>query len=97
MCEHLIDLENEIKSKNIKETYRGQVWTKNCREWVYFDCYLNIESLRIKFNFPGFIKHHENNDNKSGLEEGFYCELCKDAIMGLNRQFDKRDNIITIR
>ena len=97
MCEHLIALENEIKNLHVKETYRGQAWSNNCREWVYFDCYLDIENLKIKYKFPDFIKHHVNNDCKSGLEEGFYCELCKDAIMGLNRQFSKKDNIITVK
>ncbi|MBN2535729.1 MAG: hypothetical protein JXB88_22815 [Spirochaetales bacterium] len=97
MCEHLSELENELKRQGIPETCRGQVWTKNCREWVYFDCYLDIESLRKRFHLPGFIKHHINNDTKSGLEEGFECELCKDAIMGLNRRFRKDDGKRIIR
>jgi hypothetical protein len=97
MCEHLVQLEKELKQLKIKETYRGQAWTKNCREWVYYDCYFDIEQLRKRFNFPGFIKHHFNNDNKSGLEEGFVCELCNDAIMGLNSKFKINDNKIVIK
>ena len=92
MCEHLTELENYIKEQNITETYRGQAWSDNCREWVYFDCYFDIDMLRQKFNLPDFIKHHVNNDYKSGLEEGFVCELCNDAIMGLNRNFERDDN-----
>lgn len=91
MCEHLSELENELKRLGITETCRGQVWTKNCREWAYFDCYLDIEKLRQRFHLPDFIKHHTNDDMKSGLEEGFVCELCNDAIMGLNWKFKKDD------
>lgn len=92
MCEHLIGLENEIKGLGFVETYRGQTWTKNCREWVYFDCYFDIEKIRKRLNLPDFITHHINNDNKSGTEEGFYCELCKDGIMGFNRNFKTSDD-----
>ena len=91
MCEHLSELENEIKQQGIPETYRGQAWGDNCREWVYFDCYLDIRSLRRRFHLPEFINHHRNNDPKSGTEEGFECTLCNDAIMGLNWKFRKGD------
>jgi hypothetical protein len=97
MCEHLEMLEQELKRRNIKETYRGQAWSKNCREWVYYDCYFDIEQLRKRFNFPYFIKYHSNDDVKSGLEEGFVCELCNDTIMGLHSKFKSNDNKIMIK
>jgi len=28
---------------------------------------------------------HENTDERSGLEKGFVCEECHDAVMGLVR------------
>jgi hypothetical protein len=83
VCEHLAKLEEELIKANIKETYRGQVWTKNCREWVYFDVVLNTESLSKRLNLPSCVSIHENLDPKSGTERGFYCEICKDGIMGL--------------
>lgn len=92
MCEHLVELENEILSQGVKETYRGQAWGDGTREWVYFDCYLNIVKLQKRFDFPDFVKHHKNDDVKSGTEEGFVCELCKDAVMGLNIKFKKNDD-----
>lgn len=92
MCEHLQILENELKSLGIKETYRGQPWSKNCREWVYFDCYLDIKSLQERYKFPEFIRHHYNDDERSGLEEGFYCELCRDAVIGLNSKYRDDDD-----
>lgn len=88
MCKHLIQLDKALKAQGHLELSRGQSWSKNCREWVYYDCYLDIESLRKEFGFPDFIKHHENDDPKSGTEEGFVCELCNDGIMGLNRKYE---------
>jgi hypothetical protein len=49
-----MELDHYIKSKNIKEIFRGQAWSKNCREWVYYDCILNIDKLKEKFNLLGF-------------------------------------------
>jgi hypothetical protein len=40
MCEHLKPLENYLVDLGITETFRGQAWSKDCREWVYFACIL---------------------------------------------------------
>ncbi|SDP96250.1 hypothetical protein SAMN05428975_4192 [Mucilaginibacter sp. OK268] len=95
MCEHLIELERFIKANGIQETFRGKAWSDSCREWVYFDCLLDLTSLRNRFQFPAFILTHINDDNKSGMEAGFVCDLCKDAIMGLHPHFAKGKVIIT--
>ena len=84
MCEHLQPLEDYIKAKKIPEIFRGQAWSDNCREWVYFDCVLEPESLKAKFHLPSFVTMHENADEKSGKELGLVCTQCKDAIMGLH-------------
>jgi hypothetical protein len=83
VCEHLSNLEEAMLKEGVKETYRGQAWTDDCREWVYFDVVLDIESLSRRFNFPACVTVHENLDPKSGQERGFFCEICKDGIMGL--------------
>ena len=82
MCEHLEPLDNELKEKGIKETFRGQPWSANCREWVYYDCLLVVESLRKRFALPAFVVVHSNDDPRSGLEAGIVCDLCKDAVVG---------------
>lgn len=82
MCEHLVKLDNELKEKGITETYRGQTWSRNCREWAYYDCVLDLEKIQQRYHFPDFVKVHINDDGKSGMEAGFYCDECKDAIMG---------------
>lgn len=84
MCEHLSALERELKQKGIKETFRGQAWSDNCREWVYHDCQLDLANVRSRYHFPSFVVDHINDDNKSGLEMGFFCEECKNAVIGLH-------------
>lgn len=89
MCEHLIELDNEIKAKGISETFRGKAWKNNCREWVYYNCQLDLGSLRNKYAFQDFIINHRNDDNKSGMEVGFICDICHDAIIGLHPHFGR--------
>jgi hypothetical protein len=83
MCEHLAGLDNELREKEIKEIFRGQSWTANCREWVYYDCVLDLEAIRRRHSFPDFVIPHINTDEKSGTEAGFVCERCQDGIMGI--------------
>ena len=83
VCEHLINLDQELSSSFANETSRGKAWTNNCREWVYYDVVLDISSLENRFNFSSCIEIQENNDPRSGLEKGFVCKTCNDAIMGL--------------
>lgn len=82
MCEHLKQLDDDLQQKGIRETFRGQAWSDNTREWVYYDCILDLEGIQKKYQFPDFVKVHINNDNRSGLEAGFYCEKCQDGVMG---------------
>ena len=30
-------MEQALIARGIRENYRGQPWSMNCREWVYFD------------------------------------------------------------
>lgn len=82
LCEHLCDIENELLKEGYKETFRGQAWTQNCREWVYFDVVLDVEELRDRYNLCSYIQLHENLDPKSGAERGIVCSSCHDGIMG---------------
>jgi hypothetical protein len=91
VCEHLRSLENDLDKSGIKETFRGKAWSNNCREWVYYDCILNLSQIRFYYRLPDCVKAHANDDPKSGAERGFVCELCQDAIMGLHPDFSKSD------
>jgi hypothetical protein len=50
---------------------------------------MDLEKLRARYNFPSFIETHINDDGKSGMEAGFVCELCKDAVIGVHPYFGK--------
>jgi len=94
VCKHLIKLEKDLKDRGVIETYRGRAWSEDCKEWVYFDCQLDLVSLRRKYSFESFIVDHGNDDNKSGMELGFVCSMCKDAIMGVHPYFGRNKMIV---
>jgi hypothetical protein len=81
-CEHLRELEQALLDAGIAETYRGQAWSDNCREWVYFDCILDLRSLRKRFRLGEIVKDHDHRGTHDGCERGFYCSQCHDGIMG---------------
>ena len=85
VCEHLKQLEDELIAAGVKETFRGKAWTRNCREWVYFDCYLDRESIRKRISFDPCVKDHELLGCHEGQESGFQCQKCKDGIMGVHK------------
>jgi hypothetical protein len=85
VCEHLRQLDEAIHAVGIAETFRGQAWSSNCREWVYFDCYLDVEAIRRLFELPAFVVDHVNDDPKSGRESGLVCKECDDAVIGLHK------------
>jgi hypothetical protein len=82
VCEHLIALEEEIKSKCINETFRGRAWSLNCREWVYFDCCFDFDTIKRRLNLDNCVIKHEHLGTHDGQELGFYCSICHDGIIG---------------
>ena len=89
LCKHLQPLEQEILSKHVKELSRGKPWTKNCREWVYFDCYFDVPSIQKRMSLPDCVKYHELLGTHDGQEAGFECTKCKDAIMGHHKAYSE--------
>lgn len=87
MCEHLEALDKALQHSGIRETYRGSPWSKNCREWAYYDCTLLHERLRQQFNLPDFVEYELIGDPKAGSEAGLVCTKCHDAIMGYHPEF----------
>ena len=82
-CEHLRGLEQAILGRRIRETFRGAAWSQKCREWVYFDCYLDLEAVRGQFSLAECVQDHELRGTHDGQERGFVCRLCHDGIMGV--------------
>lgn len=82
MCIHLKPVEDYLLSKGYHEVYRGQVWSNNCREWIYFNTILQPQELIIQFRLDSTIIIHDYQDIKVGSELGLECTICHDAIMG---------------
>lgn len=85
LCPHLSELDEAIKAKGIEETFRGEAWSKNCREWVYYACYLKRDDLRKLFHLADCVLDHEHLGTHDGAEEGFFCAEHRDGIMGVHR------------
>lgn len=83
VCEHLAALERHLLERGERETFRGQSWSENCREWVYFSCVLDLANLRARFNLAPCVVDHVHNGTHDGREAGFVCAQCDDAVMGL--------------
>lgn len=80
-CEHLRALEQALIDAGIKVTYRGAAW-QVAREWVYFDCVLDLAACRTLFSLPDFVVEHTHRGTHDGCEHGLVCRSCQDAIMG---------------
>lgn len=82
-------LEKPVKKAGIRETYRGRTGSKNCREWAYFDCRLDVKRIREDFRLADCVKEHSNDDRRSGLEAGLVCDVCHDAVMGVHASLSR--------
>lgn len=82
VCEHLHPLEQAFLDAGIEKIHRGQPWSRNCREWVYFDAEFDTGAIMRRFQLPDCVEVTENTDPKSGIEHGLFCSLCMDAVMG---------------
>jgi hypothetical protein len=83
VCEHLRPLEELLIARGIRVTFRGQAWSMNCREWVYFDCFLDTNAIRKAMTFPVYVQDHAHRGTHDGEERGLVCTQCHDAIIGL--------------
>jgi hypothetical protein len=90
ICEHLRSLEQAILARRIRETYRGQPWSLNCREWVYFDCFIDTVAVMSTFAFAECVQEHLHRGTHDGQERGLVCSQCHDGIMG---SYDQRPDL----
>ena len=87
VCEHLSRVETALARHGIGVTFRGRSWSKRCREWVYFNAYLDVVRIRQEFPLPACV---HDCDRLDGRERGLYCEQCHDALIGLPRRIAGR-------
>ena len=93
-CKHLRQLEAEIIAAGLRETFRGRAWTVDCREWVYFDCYIDRKSIRKRMTLADCVLDHEHLGTHDGQESGFVCTQCHDGIMGVHKQYRKGGTVV---
>ncbi len=86
-CEHLQQLEEEMIAAGVPITFRGQAWSDNCREWVYFNCYLDRVAIRNRMALSPCVLDHDHLGTHDGQEAGFRCSECKDGIMGIHKHY----------
>lgn len=90
-CEHLRELESAIIARGVRETFRGAAWSNNCREWVYFDCYLDLEAARKAFTFAACVHDHTHRGTHDGEERGLVCAAHHDGVMG---RYEPRPGVV---
>ena len=73
-----------LQAAGIAETYHGQPWTANCREWVYFACCLSNADIRRRFESADCAVDHSHRGTHDGQEQGFVCAIHHDGIMGIH-------------
>jgi hypothetical protein len=83
-CEHLIELDRALAEAGFKETFRGAAWSANCREWVYYDCVLDRDAIRRRYELAACVQDHEHRGTHDGQEAGFVCTVHHDGVMGLH-------------
>ena len=83
-CKHLRALEQDLINNSVEITFRGKAWSKNCREWVYFDrVFDDAEALIKQFNLDRkYVRVHKHIGTHDGTEIGVKCIQCHDGIMG---------------
>ncbi len=90
-CEHLIEVEQALIDAGMAITSRGQAWSK-VREWVYFDCVIDLAACRKLFELASCVEDHEHIGTHDGCELGLSCELCKDGVMGRHPELHSSDH-----
>ncbi len=93
LCEHLTELEQALIAAKIPVTFRGQPWTSNCREWVYFACWLDRPAIRARFAIADCVNDHDHRGTHDGQEAELVCSICHHAIMGVHSAH--RENLPT--
>jgi hypothetical protein len=83
VCEHLKALDDELTAAGIEVVYRDrQPWSKSCRNWTRYKCFLDLALLRDRFKLDDCVIDWEFKDHWQGNERGFVCSEHFDAIIG---------------
>ncbi len=89
VCEHLAELEQALLAANIPITFRGQPWTSNCREWVYFACWLDRPAIRSQFTLADCVHDHDHLGTHDGQEAGSCVQPATTPSWAHTRRIDR--------
>ena len=85
ICQHLRPVFDYIRSQNLHILDVCTPWSRNCRNWVYFEnIVLDPESLKRRFGLPEFVVPHVHKGTVDGAEQGLVCSIDHDGLMGLH-------------
>ena len=82
VCQHLAEVESALVQSGIAVTFRGQAWSQNCREWVYFAAFLDTTRIRGQFRLAACVRDHTHSGTHEGSEHGLVCTEHQDALVG---------------
>jgi len=82
VCPHLRPVAEFLRQQGMRITSFGQAWSRNCRNWVYFDGVIDVDSLRRSLSLGECVSIHRHRGTHDGSEQGFVCGLCNDGVMG---------------
>ena len=92
VCEHLQQLDDELTARGYEVIYRDdKPWTKNCRAWTRYACYLDLAAIRARIQFADCVIDHVYDDHWQGHEQGFVCSQCHDAVIGDAKRYPDRE------
>jgi hypothetical protein len=85
-CEHLSGVHDAARMAGARVVSRGQAWTGQRGEWVYFDCRFSRPSLEARLDLARVVEWHEHRGTHDGSEAGFVCRSCEAGVMGRHPQ-----------
>jgi hypothetical protein len=81
-CEHLRPLEEALRAEGFACTFRGQAWSEAQGIWAYYNCIMEVDTLRKRFALPNLVETHSHRGTHDGSELGFICTSCGTGLMG---------------
>jgi hypothetical protein len=82
VCPHLRPVAEFLLGQGRTVTSFGTPWTRNCRNWVYFDGVIDVEALRRDLGLDPCVTVHRHRGTHDGAEQGFVCGDHHDGVMG---------------
>lgn len=100
ICEHLRALRDELMAAGIPEQFVHPPPLSQPQEprrtW-YFECVLDVERLRRRYDLPDFVVDEGHWGTHDGEELGFHCEPDDSWILGHHPHYRAVRRVPTFR